>query len=185
MTFRPDINPQIFIEYLLRITSSDNFVDLSLKIPRSASHINDVYNMKSPLSFKFVTENLNYINKSLNDYDEWLSCNSQVDTGKINTKKQRRNDFDQIDFINFMEKLIFIKTNLKRRDIIESIGISEALYNNILREQRILSDETLFKINSVFGINENSYQIYLIDPDMMIHNISSRQLEKLSKNKPS
>lgn len=184
MTSRPDMNPQIFIEYLLRVTGSDSFIDLSLKIPRSSSHINDIYIERAPLSFKFVFETLNHINKTLNDYDEWLSCSSQIDIGKIKTKKQKRNDFDQIDFINFMEQLISIKTNLTRKNIIERIGISEALYHGMLKQQRILSDETLFKINEVFGINENSYQIYLIDPDFMILNISSRQLEKMAKKRP-
>jgi hypothetical protein len=181
ITDRPNIDQQFFIEYLLSITGSDNFVDLSLRVPRSSSHIGDIYNKRAPLSYKFINETLQHVNKDIDNYLEWVSCNKQIDNGIAITKKQKRNDFDQVDFMNFVEKLIITKTKLSRKNIIERINVSESLFHNILREQRILSDETLYKINSVFGINENSYQIYLIDPTTMIDHITSLQLEKLSK----
>lgn len=181
MIHRPNINPKFYIIYLLSVTGSESFFDLSIKIPRSASHIGDVYNCRAPLSNKFVNETLKYINKSLEDYLEWIVCNDQIDRGMVNTKKQRRNDFDQINFLKFVEKLVFMKTKLSKKDMIEIIGISDSLYNQILNEQRILSDDTLYKINKQFGINENSYFAYTIDPNIMINHISSLQLENFNK----
>ncbi|MNY67445.1 Helix-turn-helix domain protein [compost metagenome] len=74
-----------------------------------------------------------------------------------------------------------MKTKLSKKDMIEIIGISDSLYNQILNEQRILSDDTLYKINKQFGINENSYFAYTIDPNIMINHISSLQLENFNK----